>query len=150
MQRISERKLSWSAKGRVTISKCSCSVLSDLPPRLLCPWNSPGKNTGVDCHSFLQGILPSRRSNLGLQHCRQVLYCLSDKESPPWKYRELNGTEIGREGRENSRPVLVSHVGSAEEKTACNPGQPWLGAGPLLLNLSKLIGHVHPIDGSRT
>ena len=22
---------------------------------LLCPWNSPGKNTGVDCHSLLQG-----------------------------------------------------------------------------------------------
>ena len=25
------------------------------PARLLCPWNSPGKNTGMDCHSFLQG-----------------------------------------------------------------------------------------------
>ena len=24
--------------------------------RLLCPQGSPGKNTGVDCHSFLQGI----------------------------------------------------------------------------------------------
>ena len=24
------------------------------PARLLCPWNSPGKNTGVDCHSLLQ------------------------------------------------------------------------------------------------
>ena len=23
-------------------------------PRLLCPWNSPGKNTGVNCHSLLQ------------------------------------------------------------------------------------------------
>ena len=22
--------------------------------RFLCPWNSPGKNTGVDCHSLLQ------------------------------------------------------------------------------------------------
>ena len=22
---------------------------------LLCPWNSPGKDTEVDCHSFLQG-----------------------------------------------------------------------------------------------
>ena len=26
-----------------------------LPPRLLCPWNSPGKNTGVGCHFLLQG-----------------------------------------------------------------------------------------------
>ena len=26
------------------------------PTRLLCSWNSPGKNTGVGCHSLLQGI----------------------------------------------------------------------------------------------
>ena len=24
------------------------------PTRLLCPWDSPGKNTGVGCHFFLQ------------------------------------------------------------------------------------------------
>ena len=24
------------------------------PARLLCPWDSPGKNTGLDCHSLLQ------------------------------------------------------------------------------------------------
>ena len=26
------------------------------PTRLFCPWNFPGKNTGVDGHSHLQGI----------------------------------------------------------------------------------------------
>ena len=26
------------------------------PARLLCPWNSPGKSSGVGCHSLLQGI----------------------------------------------------------------------------------------------
>ena len=26
------------------------------PARLLCPWNSPGKSNGVDCHFLLQGI----------------------------------------------------------------------------------------------
>ena len=26
------------------------------PTRLLCAENSPGKNTGVDCHALLQGI----------------------------------------------------------------------------------------------
>ena len=26
------------------------------PARLLCPWDSPGETTGVDCHSLLQGI----------------------------------------------------------------------------------------------
>ena len=32
--------------------------------RLLCPWESPGKNTGVGCHALLQGIFPTQGSNL--------------------------------------------------------------------------------------
>ena len=32
------------------------------PARLLCPWDSPGKNTGMDCHFLLQGIFPTQRS----------------------------------------------------------------------------------------
>ena len=32
------------------------------PTRLLCPWNSPGKCTGVSCHSLLQGIFPTQVS----------------------------------------------------------------------------------------
>ena len=30
--------------------------------RLLFPWNSPGKNTGVGCHLLLQGIFPTQGS----------------------------------------------------------------------------------------
>ena len=47
------------------------------PARLLCPWDSPGKNTGVDCHFLLQVIVPTQESNPGLLHCRQILYWLS-------------------------------------------------------------------------
>ena len=43
----------------------------------LCPWESPGKNTGVDCHALLQGIFPIQGSNPGLPHCRWILYHLS-------------------------------------------------------------------------
>ena len=39
-----------------------CSVVYDSlqppglqPTRLLCPWDSPGRNTGVGCHALLQG-----------------------------------------------------------------------------------------------
>ena len=49
---------------------------------LLCPWNSPGKNTGVGSHSLLQGIFPIQGSNPGLPHCRQILYHLSCQGSP--------------------------------------------------------------------
>ena len=33
------------------------------PARLLCPWDSPGKNTGVGYHALLQGIFPTQGSN---------------------------------------------------------------------------------------
>ena len=42
------------------------------PTRLLRPWDSPGKNTGVGCRFLLQGIFPTQGSNPGLPHCRQT------------------------------------------------------------------------------
>ena len=71
--------------------------------RLPHPWDSPGKNTGVGCHfllqcqaplsmefsrqeywsgyhSLLQGIFLTQGLNLGLLHCRQILYHLSHQE----------------------------------------------------------------------
>ena len=50
------------------------------------PWSVHGilheKNTGVDCHSLLQGISPTQGLNPGLLHCRQIFYCLSHQGSP--------------------------------------------------------------------
>ena len=53
----------------------SCSDVSDSlqphglqPARLLCPWDFPGKNTGMDCHFILQGIFPTQGSNSRLFH----------------------------------------------------------------------------------
>ena len=67
----------------------SCSVMSDslrphrlYPTRLLCPWDSPGKNTGVGCHFLLQRIFPTQGSNLGLSHWGQILYPPSHQGSP--------------------------------------------------------------------
>ena len=42
------------------------------PARLLCPWDSLGKNTGGGCHAILQGIFPTQGSNPSLLH---LLYC---------------------------------------------------------------------------
>ena len=44
-----------------------CPPLCNLT-RLLCPWDSPGKNTGVGCHFLLQRIFPIQGSNLHLLH----------------------------------------------------------------------------------
>ena len=43
-----------------------------LPRRFLCPWHSPGKNTGVGSHSLLHGIFPTPGSNPSILHCRQA------------------------------------------------------------------------------
>ena len=65
------------AQSRPTL----CDPMDCSPPRLLCPWNFPGKNTGVGSPSLLQGIFPTQGSNPGLLHCRQMLYCLSHQGS---------------------------------------------------------------------
>ena len=44
--------------------------------------DSPGKNTGVGCHSLLQGIFLTQGSNPGLLHCRKILYHLKHQGSP--------------------------------------------------------------------
>jgi len=63
----------------------SHSVVSDsLQPRgptgFLCPRDFPGKNTGEGCQALLQGIFLTQGLNLGLLHCRQILYHLSHWE----------------------------------------------------------------------
>ena len=57
----------------VHVCMLSCSVLYDFvqpfglqPARLLCPWDSLGKNTAVDCCALLQGIFLTQGSNLCL------------------------------------------------------------------------------------
>ena len=45
--------------------------------------NSPDKNTGVGCHSLLQGVFPTQGLNWGIPLCRQIL----------WVTREAYGVE---------------------------------------------------------
>ena len=68
----------------VSVSTISNSLPSHglWPTRFLCPWNSPGKNTGVGSNSLLQGILPTQGSNPGLPQCRQIFYICATREAP--------------------------------------------------------------------
>ena len=90
--------------------RCVCSVTSVVsdslkphglqPSRLLCPWDSPCKNTEVGSHVLLQGIFPTQGSNLHLLcllHCRQILYPLSHLGSPNTDAILFRG-EIHRDG----------------------------------------------------
>ena len=50
--------------SHVKLSAASCTVAT----RLHCPWDSPGKNTGVGCHVLLQGIFLTQGSDPCLLH----------------------------------------------------------------------------------
>ena len=43
-----------------------CNPMEGSPwtDRILCPWDSSGKNTGVGCCALLQGIFPTQGLNL--------------------------------------------------------------------------------------
>ena len=79
---LSTTVLTPSLKVLVT-QLCStlCNPMDYIFCHLLCPWDSPGKNTGVGSQSLLQGIFQTQGSNPGLLHCRQLLYHLSHQGS---------------------------------------------------------------------
>ena len=56
------------------------------PTRLLCPWDSPSKNTGVDCHFLLQRIFLTQGQNSGLL-CLLHWQAASLPLAPPGKPR---------------------------------------------------------------
>ena len=67
---VVEERSRGKVKGQEELNESesvSCSVLSNSlwphglqPPRLLCPWDSSGKNTGVGSHSFSRGYSQPR------------------------------------------------------------------------------------------
>ena len=68
---------------------CMCSVMSNslgphglYPSRILCPWTSSGKNTGVGSCSLLQGIFPIWELNLRLLHWQADSLTLSHLGNP--------------------------------------------------------------------
>ena len=72
------------------LRKCCCLVAKSCPTllrpyglwsttRLLCPWDFPGKNTGVGCHFLLQRIFPIQGSN---RHWQADSLPLSHKGKP--------------------------------------------------------------------
>ena len=49
----------YEVKVKVLVTQSCLTLRPPLEPtRLLCPWDYPGKNTGVGCHSSSPGGLP--------------------------------------------------------------------------------------------
>ena len=84
----------------------SCPTLCDPMDCSLCPWNFPGKSTGVGCHFLLQGIFLTQGSNPGLLHCTQILYHWATREAHSiYKESESEVTQ--------SCPTLCNPMGSS-------------------------------------
>ena len=62
MNLFTKQKLAHTLRKQSLAAK-SCPTLAIPPARLLCPWDSPGKNTGVGRRAILQGIFLTRGSN---------------------------------------------------------------------------------------
>ena len=52
----------------ILVVSLSCVQLFTTPRpvarQTLCPWDAPGKNTGVGCHFLLQGMFLTQRPNI--------------------------------------------------------------------------------------
>ena len=120
----------------------------------LCPWNCPGKDTGVGCHYLLQGIFSTQGSNPGLKHCWQILYCLSHKEEFPYEVYSVQFSSVAHLCLTLCNPVnrnmpglLVHHQLPEFTQThvhrvgdAIQPSHPLSSPAPPALNLSQHQG----------
>ena len=63
------------------------------PARLLCPWDSPGKNTGAGCHFLLYHIYSDVIFGLAKKFVQSVNVSFSKDETVGWHHRP-NGHEL--------------------------------------------------------
>ena len=59
----------WDYSQHVCVLSLFSCVGLGTPARWLCPWNFPGKNTGVGCHALLPGDLPDPEDELESLSC---------------------------------------------------------------------------------
>ena len=108
--------------------------------RLLCSWDSPGKNTGVSSHFLLQGILPTQESNPGFPRCRQTLYCLRHQGSHTQKnYTKKNLNDLDNHDGVITHPesdILECAVKWALGSITTNKAR---GAGGILVELFQIL-----------
>ena len=85
----------------------SCPTLCNpVPAKFLSPWNSPGKNTGVDCHALHQGVFPTQESKLYLL-CLLHWQVSSLPLAPPRRRRQWHPTPVLSPGKFQGRRSLV-------------------------------------------
>ena len=86
----------------------SCTTLQLhglLPTRLFCPWDSPGKDTGVSSHSLLQKIFWHRDQTHPTLQSDTLLSEPPGKRKEPHSYAVTIGFPGSSIGKESARSV---------------------------------------------
>ena len=95
------------------------------PTRLFCPWDYPGKNTGVGYHFFLQGIFPTQGMNLCLLHWQADSLPLNHLSSVQFSLSAMSDSLRPHE-LQHARPSWPSptprvHLNSHPSSQWCHP-----------------------------
>ena len=109
------------------------------PGGLLCPWDFPGKNTGVGCHFLLQGIFPTQGSNPNLLHWQVDYLPLSHRRSPSaYTLHDFNSTMTVPLDHTGSKKELKMQVLASTQKR----GRRWSSSFPILSSTIKMYHSV--------
>ena len=129
------------------------------PARLICPWDSPGKNTGVGCQDLLQGIFLTQGSNPCLVHL--LHWQMSSLPLVPPEKPNVNTWILKSEGRNISQiEKTVEETGDIQSlssvqfspvtqscSTLCEPTNHSMPGLPVLHQLLEFIQtHVHWVN----
>ena len=129
----------------------SCPTLCDPmdPTRLLCPWNFPGKNTGVGCHFHHQGIFrPRDQTSASYVSCigRWVLYHYCHLGSP-LSHGDLVKRQLynsgARGGAEKSLSARLPGEADAAETQMLSSKVTEFGVGPSSFNVPSPLCEPH-------
>ena len=130
---LSSKSLQSSLCFSACVSECDGGLLAKLclilvtpgPARLLCPWDSPGKNTEVGCHFLLQslnvyyskrGVENTLQNQIWSQGQHGDSQCGCKKKNSPCRGLQLF-SEIGR----GHQPIPKCQVGSSHFWTSLPP-----------------------------
>ena len=61
---------------------------------ILCPWNFPGKNTGVGCHTLLQGIFPTHGSKNPVSPALTSRFFTNCATCGTWLYSSITSKNV--------------------------------------------------------
>ena len=131
----------------VSISFATPWIVTHQAPRSM---GFPSQEDWMGCYFLLQGIFPTQVLNLGLLHCRQILYCLSHQGSPSTE-------SISKENLVYPHESCYAVVRN-EERTLWNdgknPGGTWLAAKSKLQNCVithiRVHRHIHATHTTHT